>query len=193
MILTHGSNSVSGIKLGDNKISSVLIDSSRKGFVTPNFNIEDATLIEENIVTKASNWAPGANFTMTGGQWYSGTSTKFVGIAVYLWANQIEFDYGDNVSSHYDFVPGIPYDFNTIVRKNIIYDKTTGIATCKIYYDDSLVCTYTKNISELYLSGNRGYCLLGNREGDLVDNGYIDINNSYIRIDGDIVWGVYGH
>ncbi len=176
--------------IGDTKINSVYVNSTRKGFVTQSFNLADATLIEENIVYKASDWAIGANFNLAGGQWYSGSLSKFEGLAVYLWADKIEIDYSDNNPGNYDFITNIPYDFSIIVRKNIIYDKITGIATCKIYYNNDLVCTYTKSISDLYLSNNVNYGILSNREGELIDRGYIDINKSYIRIDGKLVWGV---
>lgn len=159
-----------------------------RGCLTNSFNIADANLIEENIVYKLDKWTKSeSNWSLGGGQWYSGATSKFIGIAVYIWADKIEFDTKDGTV---EYVNGISYDFSKMVRNHIIYDKNSGVATCKIYYDDILVCTYTKSISDLYFFNDVGYSLMGNRIGVIANSGYIDLNKSYIRIDGKLVWGV---
>ena len=160
-------------------------------FYTPIFNLADAQIIEENIVCKASAWPSGVSFHMCGGQWYSGTSSKFNGVAVYIWADKIEFDHKDNTE---DYVTGISYSFSNWIKKNIVYDKDAGIATCRIYYDDNLVCTHTVSISDMYLMNGYSYSVGGLRysvSGTTRNfKGSIDLNKSYIRIDGKLVWGV---
>lgn len=159
---------------------------------TPNLNIDNARVIEENIVCKANAYTQGVSYHICGGQWYSGAISKFNGIAVYIWADQIEFDYGDNVSENYDFITGISYDLSKWIRKNIVYDKNSRIATCKIYYDNELVCTYTRAISDLYFANDVPYSVGGTRANTSSTrgfNGIIDFDKSYIKIDGKLAWG----
>ena len=168
---------------------SKYFSTKEKGFYTENFDLVSAQVIEENIVFKNTAWTPNESFTIAGGQWYTGDMSVFNGLAVYLLLDKIEIDWKENTPGHYDFINDIHFDFNYLVRKNIIYDKVTDVTTCKIYYDDVLVCTYTRNTSDLnfYVAP---YGIMSNRKEGLMDIGYIDLKQSYIKLDNQLVWGI---
>ena len=164
-------------------------DSKYPWFYTPNFNLTDARIIEENIVCKATSFATGLSYHQCGGQWYTGTSSYFNGVAVYISENQVEFDYA---TATYEYEATAYYDFSKWIRKNIIYDKDSGVTTCKIYYDDVLICTHLINTSNILFANNIPYCIGGTRFNSRTTNtfkGLIDFKKSNIRIDGITIWG----
>lgn len=156
-------------------------------FLTDGFNLSSANKIEENIVCKADSFNSGYQFQICGGQWYSGDST-FYGIAVYIWADKIEYD-DKNGTEHY--FNDIPYSFTNWIRKNIVYDKVARAIYLKIYYDDTLVLNEQLSIDLAQFSSSVHYHIGGNRLGDVTSfDGDINFSKSYIKLDDELVWGM---
>ena len=153
-------------------------------FDTPHLNLIDCDEIEENWEFKIDQYSDDG-FSVCNGQWFTGTSSFWRGIAIYISASKISFAAGNS-----ETLKDQNYTMGDKVVLNIKTDQNNAIA--KVYYNGLLVQEYTANRSDLNLTNDMYFRVGGLRFNPTVNScllGEINLNNCYIKLNGVLAWG----
>ena len=179
---------------GEIEIGSLWINAQDKYstygfFKTPIIPLDTASLIEENLRCKAYSFSLDDNsFHDGGGQWWT-NGTNFYGIAPYFFSDKIELDYGNGIE---EFFNDINYNLTDVIDRNIVYDKLNNKAIVNISYNGINVFSHEMALDNVVLH-NTPFTVGGRRmlgSTTYVFNGEIDLSKTYIKIDGNLFWGV---
>lgn len=170
--------------VGDLKWKS--LSSSTGWFMTPSFDIANATMIEEQWIFAVDAFEMIENGSIGMGEWYNNDDSYKVELSIYIYSNNVIVTYGNPIVTE---TFNINYTLGTEVKVRKTINETT--ANIKIWYGDVLVVDFSVARSSLIL-GNYEFHVGGLRKffSNYGLKGEMDLKNSYIKLDGVLVWGV---
>lgn len=155
-------------------------------FWTPSFDLTHAATIEEQWIFTIDSFETRENGSIGMGEWYNDNLSSKVELSIYIYSNRVIITYGGPVVTE---TFNVNYTLGTEVK--VIKTINETIANIKILYGNTLVVDFSIARSSLVL-GTYKFHIGGLRT---LQNGYgfigsIDFKHSYIKLDGDLVWGV---